>query len=179
MSRRTFTATTKSTNDVTTTGTSSSGKRNSGADSKQAEDDIDIFDEACQEIRLALDAHAVAIVDLTQFHLFYPSYQSSTAGGSTTGRSSYTTRTGEATRMPGSTQNSYTASRTEGVGEEEPYEKAPDGRAARRTYAVVDPMSAGRTPQVLFVPSAGTTTGRLSDKVASADAANNVSLRLG
>lgn len=69
------------------------GKRKSGADSKQRAIDLDIFDEACTEIRHALDAHAVAIVDLSQFHLFYPTYQTSSSAGST--------RTGTGSRASG------------------------------------------------------------------------------
>ena len=53
-----------------------------------SESDVNIYDEACREIRLALDAYAVSVVDLSQFHLFYPAYQSSSMGNSSTQRGS-------------------------------------------------------------------------------------------
>lgn len=62
---------------------SSGNKRRSGADARQDASQLDIFDEACAEIRYALKADAVAIVDLSQFHLFYPSYSTSSTAGST------------------------------------------------------------------------------------------------
>lgn len=174
---------TMTTSNTRSTSSESTGKRNSGADHKQSEEDVDIFDEACQVIRLALDAHAVAIVDLTQFHMFYPSYQTSTMGGSTSGGRSRgfggvsASHSRAQTPKAGPSARSYNTSASIGEGGEdaEPYQKAPDGRAARKTYAVVDPMSSGRAPQVLFVPSDGTATGRRSDNVPKSDADNSAS----
>lgn len=158
----------------------STGKRNSGADGKQAEEDVDIFDEACQEIRFALDAHAVAIVDLSQFHLFYPSYQTSTQGESTSGGGSQafgSQYSGNRSRygQPRPVGTSKTSTHAESmITNEEDYSKSGDGRAARKNYAVLDPLLAGRTPQVLFIPSSR--TGRSSNNVAAMDATNNASI---
>lgn len=135
-------------------------------------------------IRLALEAHAVAIVDLTQFHMFYPSYQTSTTGGSASGPRSVapSARASGPNPLSGPSSGSYTSSSKsrsgEGGEDAEPYQRAADGKAARKTYSVVDPMSAGRTPQVLFVPAAGTATGRTSDRVPSKAQENTVSLAL-
>jgi len=73
---------------------SSSNKRTSGADRGQAAGVVDMFDEACSEIRLALDAYAVALVDLSQFYLSYPTSAGSSTDGSSTRRTSMTSKTG-------------------------------------------------------------------------------------
>lgn len=109
---------------------------------------MDIYDEACREIRTALDAYAVAVVDLTQFHLFYPAYQSSsTAGTSTRGSTSRNTASAQMqSRGPTSTAGSALDDETEA------YSKSDDVKRARKTYAVTDVTAPSRTPQVLFIP---------------------------
>jgi hypothetical protein len=52
-----------------TTSSSSTGKCKEGADRHESDEEIDVYDAACREIRMALDAYAVAVVDLSQFHL--------------------------------------------------------------------------------------------------------------
>ncbi|WRT66765.1 uncharacterized protein IL334_003728 [Kwoniella shivajii] len=145
-----------------TSSTSSSGKRISGADAAQNDIDVDIYDEACREIRNALDAYAVAVVDLSQFHLFYPTYQnSSTGGGSSTrgGSSTAHTRsqnTGTAVQSSFGGRTGSVASSTVRGGDEdeaEAYSKPSNIKRARKTYAVTDPLAPSRTPQVLFIPS--------------------------
>ncbi|KAK4686457.1 hypothetical protein P7C73_g3663, partial [Tremellales sp. Uapishka_1] len=142
------------------TATSSSGGRREKADSAMSDDEIDIYDEACQEIRLALDAHAVAVVDLSQFHLFYPAYQSSSTAGSSTrgGKSSVsgqsqTTQTRSNFDKTSVSRNSHASAPSSIGGEEyEPYAKQADRKVARSTYGISDPTAPSRTPQVLFIP---------------------------
>ena len=177
---------------------SSGQKRRTGADSLQDGSQIDIFDEACAEIRYALGADAVAIVDLSQFHLFYPNFStSSTAGSTRTGTMTEATfragmpepagprrAPGRSTPDPASTLSSDTptgSSGTDGIpppaarrsgtsnsmgphsiqesnrtirDEPEGYQRSHDGRAARSTYAVRDPLAPSITPQVLYIPTA-------------------------
>ncbi|WVQ73540.1 hypothetical protein IAR50_003116 [Cryptococcus sp. DSM 104548] len=139
-------------------------KRIEGADSRQSIESVDIYDEACREIRLALDAYAVAVVDLSQYHLFYPAYQSTTTG-------SNSIRTGSVTEVPGRenrTANNNNASTRGGSTARQPsssgysqdddedglgYEWSNKQKRARPTYSVDDPVQPGRTPQVLYVPS--------------------------
>ncbi|AFR98512.2 hypothetical protein C343_06491 [Cryptococcus neoformans C23] len=132
-----------------------SQKRIGGAD-EQSDEMVDIYDEACREIRFALDAYAVAVVDLSQFHVFFPAYQnSSTGGGSTragsvmgtmTGSGATTVRPGASSSMDQSTSIAST------VGEEDnPWDSKK--KQARPTYSMNDPMAPVRTPQVLFIPS--------------------------
>ncbi|KAK8864137.1 hypothetical protein IAR55_001383 [Kwoniella newhampshirensis] len=150
-----------------TTGSSTSsttGKRKEGADHLQSEITVDIYDEACREIRMALDAYAVAVVDLSQFHLFYPAYQnsstgggSSTRGGSTTGPARSNITGGASTQAGGGStlrQGSTMASSTIGGDEgEEAYSKPNNRKRALPTYATTDIMAPSRTPQVLYIPS--------------------------
>jgi hypothetical protein len=86
----------------------SGGKRKSGQDNGVSSGDIDIYDEACREIRLALDAYAVAVVDLSQFHLFYPAYQSSSTAGTSARGDSATYSASSQTRGNGSTDGGST-----------------------------------------------------------------------
>ncbi|WVR06694.1 hypothetical protein IAU60_003726 [Kwoniella sp. DSM 27419] len=154
-SRPTNTGTTETSSTTSETGTGSGkGKRISGADEKQDQTNVDIYDEACREIRTALDAHAVAVVDLSQFHLFYPTYQnSSTGGGSSTRGGSSTARTrSQLTGQSGGT-SSTAQSLHEGEDETEAYAKPNNAKRARQTYAMTDPLAPSRTPQVLFIPS--------------------------
>ncbi|ODN74183.1 hypothetical protein L202_07633 [Cryptococcus amylolentus CBS 6039] len=133
-----------------------SRKRIEGADASQSIDAVDIYDEACREIRLALDAYAVAVVDLSQFHLFYPAYQSTTNG-------SQSIRTGSATEVPGRMNKmgpASTARQPSSSGHSQDDDEdgfGPDWsnkqRRARPTYSVDDAVQPARTPQVLFVPS--------------------------
>lgn len=157
---------------ATASNDSSSGKRRSGKDGDVSEDDVDIYDEACREIRVGLNAYAVAIVDLRQFHLFYPAYQSSSAAGTSTRGSSSANRTVTASR----TQNSQSIgtgsvdgqSNQGSLGEEsEAYARSSNIKRARQTYAVTDSTMPSRTPQVLFIP-----TRRKSDPVRSKYARN-------
>nr|XP_019013177.1 uncharacterized protein I206_02675 [Kwoniella pini CBS 10737]OCF51958.1 hypothetical protein I206_02675 [Kwoniella pini CBS 10737] len=131
--------------------TSSTGKRISGADHRQDEADVDIYDEACREVRHALDAYAVSVVDLSQFHLFYPTYQnSSTGGGSSTRGGSSTAHT----RSHDARTGSWSSSTARGGDEDQDaYAKPLNEKRARTTYAITDPMAPSRTPQVLFIPS--------------------------
>lgn len=91
------------------------------------------------EIRSALDAHAVAVVDLSQFHLFYPAYQGSTSAGGTTSAD----RTVRAMSSRASTVDLDDSGEQRHV------------RRARNTFALRDPTAPSRTPQVLFIPSKG------------------------
>jgi hypothetical protein len=50
-------------------------KRKEGADASMSDNAIDIYDEACSEIRFALHAYAVAVVDLSQFTYFTPHFK--------------------------------------------------------------------------------------------------------
>ncbi|WVN85689.1 uncharacterized protein L203_100838 [Cryptococcus depauperatus CBS 7841] len=139
-------------------------KRIQGADSQQFSETLDIYDEACQEIRVALNAYAVAVVDLSQFHLFYPAYQnSSTAGESTRagslnaqGNGDITNKTppGEssvATARP-SSSNSSSRSATEEGGEGGGYSWSSKYKNPRPTCPESDPLAPSRNPQVLFIP---------------------------
>ncbi|WVF69066.1 hypothetical protein IAT40_003840 [Kwoniella sp. CBS 6097] len=164
-------STAKGTNESSTaTGTSSAssttGKRNQGADQNQDQGNVDIYDEACREIRYALDAYAVAVVDLSQFHLFYPTYQNSstgggtsTRGGSTSGRSKSqytgpdTARQSAQTGRTGSTASSTLHGQMGEEDSSDAYSKPADVKRALPTYAVSDPMAPSRTPQVLYIPS--------------------------
>ncbi|OCF44334.1 hypothetical protein I317_01779 [Kwoniella heveanensis CBS 569] len=158
---------TRGTNDTSTgTGTSSAtsttGKRNSGADQNQDQANVDIYDEACREIRYALDAYAVGVVDLSQFHLFYPTYQNSstggggtsTRGGSTSGRSKSQHSGADTARQSAQTgRTASTASSTAHglMGEEDSsdaYSKPANVKRALPTYAISDPMAPSRTPQL-------------------------------
>ncbi|WWC88243.1 uncharacterized protein L201_003149 [Kwoniella dendrophila CBS 6074] len=154
------------TDKVTDTSSASSvtGKRISGADQNQDQVNIDIYDEACREVRYALDAYAVAVVDLSQFHLFYPTYQnsstgggSSTRGGSTTGnnKSQNTGTTGQSSFTGGRTgsTSSSTARGNAGEDDQEAYTKPINVKRALPTYAITDPLAPSRTPQVLYIPS--------------------------
>jgi hypothetical protein len=145
---------------------SASAKQRSKGDSSISEEDADIYDEACQEIRMALDAYAVAVVDLSQFHLFYPAYQSSSTNGSSIGRgSSVNSRTTGVATTYASFGSSYQGqsrggnSNASGPGSvnsgETPdaYAKPTNRKHARQTYATSDPTAPSRTPQVLFVPT--------------------------
>jgi len=115
---------------------------------------VDIYDEACREIRLALDAYAVAVVDLSQFHMFYPAYQSSstaatsTRGGSASNSQSMQTGSSVKSRGPASTSDSAIAD------EADAYSKSTNVKRARKTWAITDPTAPSRTPQVLFIPGA-------------------------
>lgn len=160
----------------------SSKKRVSGADKDQLAESIDIYDEACSEIRSALDAYAVAIVDLSQFHLFYPTFAGSSTGGSSTRRASKTgTQSGPgqgSSRAGSKTQSSWSgdgtivpnaAGSTQGYsgynesdaarqgqaeeGDEEFTHSEKKSKRARQTYALKDPTAPSRTPQVLYIPS--------------------------
>ncbi|WVQ96575.1 hypothetical protein IAU59_003680 [Kwoniella sp. CBS 9459] len=156
-----------STGTATSSASSTTGKRNQGADQDQDQTSVDIYDEACREIRYALDAYAVAVVDLSQFHLFYPTYQnSSTGGGSSTrgggstsgrSRSQYTgTDTARQSALTGRTGSTASSTTRGQMGEEDSsdaYSKPANVKRARPTYAVSDPMAPSRTPQVLWIPS--------------------------
>ncbi|OCF75572.1 hypothetical protein I204_04429 [Kwoniella mangroviensis CBS 8886] len=149
---------------ATSSDSSVTGKRVSGADQNQDQNDVDIYDEACREIRNALDAYAVAVVDISQFHLFYPTYQnSSTGGGSTRGGSStlhtksqHTSTTGQSSFAAGTGSIASSTARGSGnVGadDQDAYSKNVDNKRPRQTYAVTDSLAPSRTPQVLFIPS--------------------------
>ncbi|EIW67759.1 hypothetical protein TREMEDRAFT_33498, partial [Tremella mesenterica DSM 1558] len=128
---------------TTTTSSSDSGKRHEGADSRQSNEQLDIYDEACREIRHALDAYAVACVDLTQFHLFFPAYQTTSTGGSSTRhtQNSFPTGSGGSSFIGGiGTDSVGTAGWGMGL-EEEGYTKPFEQKRARQTYAVTDPMA--------------------------------------
>ncbi|WVQ84282.1 hypothetical protein IAT38_006434 [Cryptococcus sp. DSM 104549] len=133
-----------------------SRKRIEGADNQQPERHIDIYDEACREIRVALEAYAVAVVDLSQFHLFYPGFQNSSTGGSSTrhastsGGQSRGHSTGKSSTAPHSVGD---GSSTGNVGDEgDAYGRSSNVKRARQTYAMTDPLAPSRTPQVLFIP---------------------------
>lgn len=158
---------------------SSSMKRKEGADKHQSEIDIDIYDEACAEIRQALDAYAVAVVDLSQFHLFYPAFGGSSIGGST--KSSRTRRPGEA--YPSNSLMGETTARGTSVGSTEMGGDVPNGedfdpetysqvrgtKRARKTHALRDPTAPSRTPQVLYIPSGRRTASKLHNAENSQD----------
>ncbi|TYJ53875.1 hypothetical protein B9479_005497 [Cryptococcus floricola] len=136
-------------------------KRIEGADASQSVDATDIYDEACREIRLALDAYAVAVVDLSQFHLFYPAYQSTTNGSNSIRTGSVTevpgrkSKRGPSTRGGGSTarQPSSSGHSQDGYEDGLGFDWSNKQRRARPTYSVDDAVQPARTPQVLFVPS--------------------------
>ncbi|EAL17185.1 hypothetical protein CNBN0140 [Cryptococcus deneoformans B-3501A] len=126
------------------TRSSGSQKRIEGADEHQSDETVDIYDEACREIRFALDAYAVAVVDLSQFHLFYPAYQNSSAGaGSTRAGSVMGTMTGSGatTVRPGASSSmDQTTSMTSTVEEEDnPWDSKK--KQARPTYPMNDPLA--------------------------------------
>lgn len=166
---------------------SSSAKRKEGADQDQLEDELDIYDEACTEIRYALDAYAVAIVDLSQFHLFYPTFQgSSTAGTSTRHKMSRFGGSKDGTTVAGRSVGGSTAAPSvlggRGVsgggastefGEADGadvYSHSRHSKRARQTYALTDPTAPSRTPQVLYIPSGRTGwAGKGGDKDAAKD----------
>lgn len=138
------------------TRSSGSHKRIEGADEHQNDETVDIYDEACREIRSALDAYAVAVVDLSQFHLFYPAYQnSSTGGGSTRAGSVMETATGSGatTVRPGASSSIDQTTSTTSTVEEEDNLWDSKKKQARPTYSKNDPLAPVRTPQVLFIPS--------------------------
>ena len=118
-----------------------------------SEDDIDLYDEACREIRVALDAYAVAVVDLSQFHLFYPAYQSSSTAGSSTRypSTSQPTRSMQTNSFMGSLGPESLAE-SANTDEVEAYAKSKDQKVARKTWAITDPTAPSRKPQVLFIP---------------------------
>ena len=118
-----------------------------------SEDDIDLYDEACREIRLALDAYAVAAVDLSQFHLFYPAYQSSSTAGSSTRftSTSHPTQSFQTNSYPSSLGPESLAESAD-TQEVEAYAKSRDQKIARKTWAIADPTAPSRKPQVLFIP---------------------------
>lgn len=146
-----------------------------------SEGDIDIYDEACAEIRYALDAYAVAVVDLSQFHLFYPAFTGSSAGGSTSrsrtkkestesltsvGRDRSTPTevpprgggSGDGSTVRGLSTRKGWKDSTDGVvstaaDDEEGYSRSRGSKRAKKTYALSDPTAPGRTPQVLYIPS--------------------------
>lgn len=138
------------------TRSSGSHKRIEGADEHQNDETVDIYDEACREIRSALDAYAVAVVDLSQFHLFYPAYQnSSTGGGSTRAGSVMETATGSGTTTvrPGASSSIDQTTSTTSTVEEEDSPWDSKKKQPRPTYSKNDPLAPVRTPQVLFIPS--------------------------
>ena len=164
-------------------------KRISGRDKDQDEIDIDIYDEACSEIRYALDAHAVAVVDLSQFHLFYPAFQGSSIGGSTgkggTSRSSETRKAHDPNALAAASVKTPSSEKTPPTGmsstvmpaktsggtsehaasyhhseESESFQYQRGSRRARQTYALTDPTAPGRTPQVLYIPTGRRTESR-------------------
>lgn len=151
---------------TTSSASSSSQKRKEGADHHQSDDEIDIYDEAAREIRQGLDAYAVAVVDLSQFHLFYPSFQNSSTGGSSARGASTSDPTRSGSRSaersaagsgtphplrPGSRPNSM--SKTMMTDDTDSYAQSNNTRRAKETYTVTDPLAPSRTPQVLFIPS--------------------------
>ncbi|WWC63013.1 uncharacterized protein I303_105611 [Kwoniella dejecticola CBS 10117] len=145
---------------TSSTASSITGKRISGADQHQDESNVDIYDEACREVRNALDAYAVAVVDLSQFHLFYPTYQNSSTGGGNSTRAGSTSahtrsqepRNGKRTD-PGTGTGTNSSSAALGDDDQDAYSKPNNVKRARATYAVTDPLAPSRTPQVLFIPS--------------------------
>lgn len=155
-------------NTDTTTSKSTERKRKEGADNNQSDDEVDIYDEACSEIRLALDAYAVAVVDLSQFHLFYPAFHNSSSGGSRTAGS--VSRGGSAgqTTITGGTS-------TASLDEADAYSKPSNRKHARKTYAITDPTAPSRTPQVLFIPNVQRSAGAgKAAKYVDADAEDGV-----
>jgi hypothetical protein len=116
---------------------------------------MDVYDEACQAIRLGLSAYAVAVMDPSQFHLFYPSLQNSSTGGtsardrSTSGPIRSTTsksprRTGSGRRSPNPTTEAILTDETDIYAQT---------RRAKQTCSVADSLAPSRTPQVLFMHS--------------------------
>jgi hypothetical protein len=116
---------------------------------------MDVYDEACQAIRLGLSAYAVAVMDPSQFHLFYPSLQNSSTGGtsardrSTSGPIRSTTsksprRTGSGRRSPNPTTEAILTDETDIYAQT---------RRAKETCSVADSLAPSRTPQVLFMHS--------------------------
>jgi hypothetical protein len=148
------------------------------------------------EIRHALDAYAVAIVDLSQFHLFYPTFQgSSTAGSSSRGRHARFGPSDNNTLMPGHSVGGSTVApsvlggggvsgggtSTE-MGEIEVegtdvYTHNRHSKRARQTYALTDPTAPSRTPQVLYIPSGRTgRSGKAGDREDAKDDVSEVNL---
>ena len=138
--------------------TSSSQKRNQGSDRHLETADIDIYDEACREIRIALTAHAVAVVDLSQYHLFYPSYQNSSIGGSSVRGASTSDR-----RRPGSNSGSLAgASITSAI--TSPFQDKMESNKAKSHDPNLDPMAQPRAPQVLYIPNLRRRNGSQAEK---------------
>jgi hypothetical protein len=113
-----------------------------------------MYDEACREIRTTLDAYAVAVVDLSQFHMFYPAYAGSSTG--TSGQASSTTGR-QSSNWHYSGQGSGSTASLGGWSMDSelsmPYARPEDRSRARPTYTVDDPTAAKpRMPQVVFVP---------------------------
>lgn len=163
------------------TRSSGSQKRIEGADEHQSDETVDIYDEACREIRFALDAYAVAVVDLSQFHLFYPAYQNSSAGaGSTRAGSVMGTMTGSGatTVRPGASSSmDQTTSMTSTVEEEDnPWDSKK--KQARPTYPMNDPLAPVRTPQVLFIPSRPRARSKWYNKITEQQSGDTVGLLL-
>ncbi|KIR70576.1 hypothetical protein I310_05828 [Cryptococcus deuterogattii CA1014] len=126
------------------TKSSGSHKRIEGADEHQNDETVDIYDEACREIRSALDAYAVAVVDLSQFHLFYPAYQNSSTGGGSTRAGSMmetTTGSGATTVRPGASSSIDQTTSTTSTVEEEDNPWDSKKKQARPTYSKNDPLA--------------------------------------
>ncbi|ADV25630.1 Protein-histidine kinase, putative [Cryptococcus gattii WM276] len=126
------------------TRSSGSRKRIEGADEHQNDETVDIYDEACREIRSALDAYAVAVVDLSQFHLFYPAYQNSSTGGGTTRAGSVmetATGSGATTVRPGASSSIDQTTSTTSTVEEEDNPWDSKKKQARPTYSKNDPLA--------------------------------------
>ncbi|KIR78165.1 hypothetical protein I306_04783 [Cryptococcus gattii EJB2] len=126
------------------TRSSGSRKRIEGADEHQNDETVDIYDEACREIRSALDAYAVSVVDLSQFHLFYPAYQNSSTGGGTTRAGSVmetATGSGATTVRPGASSSIDQTTSTTSTVEEEDNPWDSKKKQARPTYSKNDPLA--------------------------------------
>lgn len=116
-----------------------------------------MYDEACREIRNTLDAYAVAVVDLSQFHMFYPAYAGSSTGTGTTSNMGSSTTGDNSSRWHSSGQGSRQSTNSAGTwstdGDSMPYAKPEDTSRARPTYHVEEQhVPKGRLPQVVFVP---------------------------
>lgn len=139
----------------------STNKRHGGSDDRSRDEDLDVYDEACREIRFALDAYAVAVVDLSRFHVFYPNYQNSSLAGTST-RDAAKTMTKSSTTKSTATIGPYSKgasmrsaeTRRSGSSQEssEGYSRPDSAKQPRPTYALNDPEQATRTPQVLYLP---------------------------
>jgi hypothetical protein len=148
-----------------TLGSHSLYERKEGAGRHQSDDEIDIYDEAARQIRLGLDAYAVSVVDLSQFHLFYPLFQNSSTGASSARGVSTSGTTRSSAPGSSSARMSAAGSRTPGshrpnspagsmmTDDTDNYTQSNILRRAKETYAVLDPLAPSRTPQVLFIPS--------------------------